>query len=67
MLAVSHSEPKVTQSGVQMLVKKDILGLQVSVDDSSLVEVDQCVQNLPENFPFNRFLLAFWILLKKVH
>jgi hypothetical protein len=67
VLAVPHSESKITQSGVQMLVQKDILGFQVSMDDSSLVEIDQCVQNLPENLPFNRFLLAFRILLKKVH
>ena len=57
----SLGQAKVTQSGILVMVQEDVLRLDVTVDDVSLVQVVDSLEDLSENLPLDLFVLPLWV------
>ena len=57
---------EITQPCVVVFVEKDVGRLDISMDDSPLVQVGESFEDLSEYFPLGLFLLTPRVVFKKV-
>ena len=60
------SKAKIAKPSIKCLIQEDILRLDISVDDATLMQINKCLQYLPEYFPFNCTLLSIRVLFQEL-
>lgn len=63
---IFHSQAKVAESRVFVLIQKNVVGFDVSVDQAVILKVVHSFTDLFENLPLGLHALVFWVFHQKI-